>query len=456
MGGFNLSEGQLNKIEINIENLFDLFIDGKKTNTYKFFLFETLIELANEHTTVTTISKVIKKMIKNYWNFFALKSNFYAKEETESLLYKDLVEHKFIKYEDLSKNLKEIIINKNLKTLKNYVFGALYKDMEGKLYGFSKRNDFLEINDSFVTYFKNDTLSKNYIYKIKNELNEFLSKRNTFDIIKRRKEMAYYQQKFSFEMTFVYKILNNIEKLRGSKFEMAQELGLGTPKLDALLQYLKISDLISQDNELTLLGSKILKMKLNADYIEPLILYNLIKNPEKGGHYVYSNFINDVLYDYSVVNFTDEITKKELVEKSKENNILNLGKWNDMIGYVYKSLTDSESGFGKMGILEKTHKTGKDEIVEVHSYWIEPLVGAYIIYDMWKDGQTAMEISNIINEKYNLGRMFLMDADAVEETLLEIQSLRLIEIEKRSGLNQIRIKPNITKEDILNRIIDEA
>ena len=197
-------------------------------------------------------------------------------------------------------------------------------------------------------------------------------------------------------------------------------------------------------------------MKLNVDYIEPLILYNLIKDPERGGHYVYSNFMNNVLYDYSVVNFADEITKKELIEKSKKDNILGLSKWNDMVGYVYKALVDSESGFGKMGILEKTHKNGKDEIVEVHSYWIEPLVGAYIIYDMWKDGQTAMEITNIINEKYNLGRMFLMDADAVEETLLEIQALNLIEIEKRAGLNQIRIKKNITKEDILNMIIDEA
>ncbi len=67
-----------------------------------------------------------------------------------------------------------------------------------------------------------------------------------------------------------------------------------------------------------------------------------------------------------------------------------------------------------------------------------------------------MEIQKIVNEKYNLGRIFLMDEDAVLETLEEIQALGLIHIETIAGLYQIRIDKTISKDDILNMIIERA
>ncbi|MGL6169526.1 MAG: DUF4007 family protein, partial [Fusobacteriaceae bacterium] len=118
-------------------------------------------------------------------------------------------------------------------------------------------------------------------------------------------------------------------------------------------------------------------------------------------------------------------------------------------------LSDADAGFGKMGILEEILNV-KDQTFEVHSYWVEPLVAAYIIYDMWEEGQTSMSIEKIINDKYNIGRMFLMDKDAIMETLEEMQYKKLINVELSSGLNQIRIVPGITKDHILDMMIKEA
>jgi hypothetical protein len=87
---------------------------------------------------------------------------------------------------------------------------------------------------------------------------------------------------------------------------------------------------------------------------------------------------------------------------------------------------------------------------------VEPLVGAYILYDIWEDGRASMGIDNIAHDKYNLGRMFLMDKDAVEEILEEIKALGLITIEKGAGLNQVRIIDKYTKEDILDMMVKEA
>ena len=109
-----------------------------------------------------------------------------------------------------------------------------------------------------------------------------------------------------------------------------------------------------------------------------------------------------------------------------------------------------------MGILEVVSEDKKNTIYELHSYWVEPLVGAYIIYDMWKEGQTTMEISSIINDKYNIGRIFLMDSDAIKETLEEIKALGLIDINSIAGLNQITKSNRYTKEDILDMMIEQA
>ena len=266
--------------------------------------------------------------------------------------------------------------------------------------------------------------------------------------------MIYYQQRFGLEIIYLLKLLSMNELfLEGKRSEIAEELGIGEPKLVAMEQYLRILDLLDGNKKITNFGEKILLMKNNLDFIEPLLYYKLTREPERDGHYIYSNLVNDVLYSFYLETYTNKITKNELLKegmKIQHGNIRD-DRWDDLVKKAISTLINDKTGFGKLGILEEVK-----EDYEVHSYWVEPLVAAYIIYDLWDENMVSKSIKEIETEKYHIGRMFLMDEDAVRETLEEIQALKLINIETIAGLNQIRINPNITKEDILNMIIKEA
>lgn len=267
--------------------------------------------------------------------------------------------------------------------------------------------------------------------------------------------MKYYGQLFAFKLPTSLKLINLAKENNNitlqNKELISEELGMGIPKVETLLQYLGICGII-KNKELTYLGKKIIDMDGDYDFIEPLIYYGLVKNPKKNGHYIYSSLVNDTLYNFWITGI-ENVKKQSLLKENMSNNIRGIGNWDKLNGVALGTLTNTQNGFGKMGILEKLED--KDQY-EIHSYWVEPLIGAYILYDMWNDHQTSMGITNIVNDKYNLGRMFLMDEEAIEETLGEIQALGLIDIEKGAGLNQIRIKKRYTKEDILDMIIREV
>lgn len=210
-------------------------------------------------------------------------------------------------------------------------------------------------------------------------------------------------------------------------------------------------------NEETEFSKKISKMSYNIDYVEPLLYYYLVKN-NNYGHYIYSELVNEVIYKLFNSSYESKFGLAKILDEMDILNIDKLNKkdWENMVRQALNCLADSETGFGKMGILEEVHSDKKSATFELHSYWVEPLVGAYIIYDLWKDGQTTMEISSIINDKYNIGRIFLMDQDAIMETLEEIKALGLIDINLTAGLNQITKSSKYTKEDILDMMIEQA
>ena len=241
-----------------------------------------------------------------------------------------------------------------------------------------------------------------------------------------------------------------------SRQELADNLGIGLPKLLAELQYMSCMNLYDGKGE-TEFSKKISNLNSNHDYIEPLLYYYLVKN-ENYGHYVYSELMNEVIYKLFYSNFEAKVSLTKILDNMNELNKDRINKkdWDNMVKRALNCLIDSETGFGKMGILEVVSEDKKNTIYELHSYWVEPLVGAYIIYDMWKEGQTTMEISSIINDKYNIGRIFLMDSDAIMETLEEIKALGLIDISSIAGLNQITKSNRYTKEDILDMMIEQA
>lgn len=264
------------------------------------------------------------------------------------------------------------------------------------------------------------------------------------------------KQGFRFETKYCIKLLNAIKNNINNKDALKDITGAGENRIIAFLDWLKYINAIEIKNQeitLTYLGKAYLLLEESDDLLEPLMLYHLLRNPDlenNDGHYYFSEVVTEVLYnkflDYEN-NLNSEYIKNELFKKGADK------KYPQFITSVINTLSDSSSGFGKMGLLEKLED--KDQY-EIHSYWVEPLIGAYILYDIWDDHKTSMGINNIVNDKYNLGKMFLMDEEAIKETLGEIQALGLIDIEKGAGLNQIRIKDKYTKEDILDMIVREV
>ncbi|MGL5965567.1 MAG: DUF4007 family protein [Cetobacterium sp.] len=267
------------------------------------------------------------------------------------------------------------------------------------------------------------------------------------------------KQKFRIEIPYVLKLLKIINDGENGKNALKEESGAGENKVVTFIEWLKYLDAIEvKDKEISLtkLGEFYLKVKESHDYIEPLMLYHLARNPElekKDGHYYFAEILSEYL-STKISDFDNKVSQ-ESIKKA----LLDFGadsKYLEFIVSTTKIIADSELGFGKMGLLEEIESDKKNPVYEIHSYWVEPLVGAYIIYDSWKDGQTAMPINSIINDKYNLGRIFLMDQDAVIETLEEIKALGLIDINLTAGLNQVVKSSRYTKEDILDMMIKNS
>lgn len=265
------------------------------------------------------------------------------------------------------------------------------------------------------------------------------------------------KQGFRFEVPYSMKLILEISKGNNTKEKMRDATGAGENRIIVFLEWLKYINAIKVENGvaiLTKLGKTYLKIHEVEDFLEPIMLYHLLRNPDlegNDGQYYFSEIVNNIL-NKVILDFSNAITGKQIQKEMLKSKMDE--EYPKFITSAITTLSDADTGFGKMGILEEV--PGVKDTFEVHSYWVEPLVAAYIIYDMWKDGQTAMDIDKIINDKYNLGRMFLMDREAIMETLEEIQYKKLINVEMVAGLNQIRIVKGITKEDILDMIIAEA
>lgn len=470
--GWTLKSGEIN-LDNNFifQEIFEEVLNKKFTTSYKLFLLKFILERIIENRYHMTFEEAYRGILNDFYIYFVEHKDEMNQKSRKSSLY-ILLKEKNIHHRE---NLQDIKI-KELDFLGSYVLGALYNDTKGNIFGFSKSDKKIILNTNIKQEINVDILS-NLNQKIladlgleeidKKEIREF--EEIEVDKIESFKEEKgnYYQQKFALEIDY---ILNNLveiyrednktffEKLKDkSREELADELGIGEPKLQAQLQYMKMLNLIDK-NDKTVFTEKISKMNANHDYIEPLLYYYLVKSKREGGHYIYSELVNEVIYRLFNDEFEFKVSSSKLIEKMKEFNIDNLNEknWKSMISFAINSLTNSDFGFGKMGLLEEVGVDKKNTTYEIHSYWVEPLVGAYIIYDLWKDGQTAMPINSLINEKYSLGRIFLMDQEAVIETLEEIKALGLIDINLTAGLNQIVKSSKYTKEDILDMMIKNS
>lgn len=262
----------------------------------------------------------------------------------------------------------------------------------------------------------------------------------------------YSQQKFSMDVIYILRILELIDEGKVcDKKEISLNFGIGEPKAEAYLDYLDILNLIDKTNKITFLGKVILKLNGNVDYSYSILHYQFAKGWNKGGHEFYSLLVNNFLYE-KFSDFDNTFNKSYFLKKINKLNAKGMKTFNDLMSNSLKALVDAETGFGKMGIVEKS---GEDEY-RVHSYYLEPLVALYIICDMWDSNQTAMSIDEMISDDYNLGKMFLMDESTISEILEELQVKRYIVIEKSNTLNQIKLMDGVNKEFVLEEIIKDA
>lgn len=462
--GWNLKVGELKEEEVNINELIESTLYTKNTNYYKYFLLKFILKHLESSKKVFEFEEIYTFFLNEFYYYYKLYKDEMNITTKNSGIY-ILLEN------TLFKNISK----KDLNFLKKYVFGALYNDTQGKLFGFSKEEEVIYLNKKLSKKIESrirDKLEQKLMISLGLEVTYNCSENKVHKIGEEEVKMEekvvkarYYQQKFALEIDYILKNITNkleedktfFEMLKeNSRQEMADILGIGLPKLTAQLQYMACMNLYN-GNEETEFSKKISKMSYNIDYVEPLLYYYLVKN-NNYGHYIYSELVNEVIYKLFNSSYESKFGLAKILDEMDILNIDKLNKkdWENMVRQALNCLADSETGFGKMGILEEVHSDKKSATFELHSYWVEPLVGAYIIYDLWKDGQTTMEISSIINDKYNIGRIFLMDQDAIMETLEEIKALGLIDINLTAGLNQITKSSKYTKEDILDMMIEQA
>ncbi|MGM0471827.1 MAG: DUF4007 family protein [Bacillota bacterium] len=261
------------------------------------------------------------------------------------------------------------------------------------------------------------------------------------------------QQGFNLEIPYILKLIKVIEKKEDwNKKELSSLMGVGVPKIRCFIDYAKIANLLNANNKITNFGKSMLEIEYNYDYLYSLLYYQFVKDTNQGGHLYFSKIVNEILYNVSF-QLNNKISINEIKESMLDYNIRGIKKEYhfDYTARAIRTLTDAATGFGKLGMVKEV-KDG----YEVYSYWPEPLVCAYIIYDRWEEGRVAMKIDDIVNGNYNFGRIFFLDEDRVMGILEDLQQLDYIEVETIAGLNQISINPKLSKADILEAIVDET
>lgn len=267
---------------------------------------------------------------------------------------------------------------------------------------------------------------------------------------------AYSGQKFRFDISSISSILEALidsSENEVSSEKLAEEFGMGKPKIDSLIQYMKVADLIDDKKLPTNFGKTILKVKNNYDIAQSLLYYKLCRGWENGGHFYFSKLSNNILFDIAF-KANNVISNEEIKEKSlKFKDEMASVKEDDYKGHIIRAataLSDENDGFGGLGILKKLKK---DEYA-VNYFKPHPLVAAYIIYDRWPEGVSVVDFDYVIYGDYHLRRIFNLLPEDVYGIFAYLDQEELLKIEEKAGLRQIVKNPKVTKESILEEIIN--
>ena len=163
MAGWDLKQGEVNLIPISEEQLWSkfnfVFSDASaKRNSYKFGLIKSILDnLLNctivDDKFVLYYHDIFAKFAENYWNLVLKyhlrqmrpdnKSEYSKLEQILFEVKKEFQIPDSVPFDSLDIVLKETITLKVQKECKKNVIGALYSDLEGIVYGFDLKQDYL-------------------------------------------------------------------------------------------------------------------------------------------------------------------------------------------------------------------------------------------------------------------------------------------------------------------------
>ncbi|SIS39856.1 HNH endonuclease [Salimicrobium flavidum] len=122
------------------------FYKSKKTQTYKFGLLKALLEnLYNtDYHLELTYNQIGYAFVKTYWNLVVRHGLKQGNQNSgvAGAIVKAQQEKQIpvtLSFDQLQMNDQIYVLEKAGPVMKKYVFGALYSDFEGKLYGFDRR-----------------------------------------------------------------------------------------------------------------------------------------------------------------------------------------------------------------------------------------------------------------------------------------------------------------------------
>jgi 5-methylcytosine-specific restriction endonuclease McrA len=219
---FNLKVGEIKKAYLTEQEIWKIinqfFANGHFTTTYKYGLMKALIEnLYNvDNRLVLTFDQVYFSFAKIYWNLVIHHDlNQLNTHNRQAGIQKELKEFQLmhgvpnkVVFDRLPSNLQLQLVERTKKVGARYVVGALYGDMEGSIYEFDKRTEYIKFNSSMyiflqkyrqiVTHLTNYHLAK-FLEKHndKNKLEDVLLK--VENISKRESLHAFYNILWKYE-----------------------------------------------------------------------------------------------------------------------------------------------------------------------------------------------------------------------------------------------------------------
>lgn len=178
---WNSKNGELLKIQ-NSENFFNFIMNfintmHGKTSSYKFGFFKAILDnlfnIDNEFK--LNIDYLNETFAKIYWNLVSKyklpqirptsKFSKSSMEITIENIINSFPHCENIDFDSLNQKIKDLYTKETKPILKNYVIGALYSDLQCKIYGFDKKNNYIYFNkESYNFLISNKTLLEKINY----------------------------------------------------------------------------------------------------------------------------------------------------------------------------------------------------------------------------------------------------------------------------------------------------